>query len=422
MSAAEDQKQALQAVLAQALGALQGLSDEQRAVAPDGASLLERVISYAQLVVERTDPDLISTPANGALQTAVTPVIADPATTSTTAQTSADAVLVTLSAFPAAQSRDIEQVAQAALGSFEKSASERIAALHAQATKAESELAALASSITAESDRLRGEIETAGTTLQTTVQTLATTAQTSVDTLIAGVQAKVTEFDTAIAAQRQAIEESRASQTEAFSTSQGERAALFQEEFKKVREEMTDLSTSSGQEVESRVGEIRRMEEESAALVGAIGLAGTAERYGEEAKAQKKVADLMRGLTVLFAVGAVVTAGIAASHKSDQWQAITGKLAVSAVLGGLATYTGKQSGRHRVREERARNLQLELTAFAPFIEPLDKDQQDFERVIMTRRTFGQIAALPEADADHAFGPLGPVEALRNKVLPGPPAA
>jgi hypothetical protein len=36
-------------------------------------------------------------------------------------------------------------------------------------------------------------------------------------------------------------------------------------------------------------------------------------------------------------------------------------------------------------KEWVRNLQLELTAFAPFIEPLDRDQQDFERVIMTRK-------------------------------------
>ena len=95
-------------------------------------------------------------------------------------------------------------------------------------------------------------------------------------------------------------------------------------------------------------------------------------------------------------------------HEATDTSAVAAKLGVSIVFGGLATYTGRQSGRHRVREERARNLQLELTAFAPFIEPLDDDQKEVERVIMTRKTFGQISALPEAsEIEHSFGPLGP---------------
>jgi hypothetical protein len=56
-------------------------------------------------------------------------------------------------------------------------------------------------------------------------------------------------------------------------------------------------------------------------------------------------------------------------HHVNDNSAVIAKLGVSAVFGGLATYTARQSGRHRKKEEeRARNLQLELTAFAPFIE------------------------------------------------------
>jgi hypothetical protein len=252
--------------------------------------------------------------------------------------------------------------------------------------------------------------------LQTTVETLATTAQASVDTLMASVQTKITEFDAVLAAQRQAIEEARAAQSETFSTSQGERATAFQEEITRAREELTNLDKQSREEVEARVAEIRRMEKDASDLVGAIGLAGTAERYGEEAVAQKKIANGTRLATVALAVGAVVMAIVAATAgSSDKWHGVVAKLAVSAVFGGLATYMGKQSARHRAREERARNLQLELTAFAPFIEPLGKDQQDFERVLMTRRTFGHIGALPELQDETAFGPLGPIEFVRSKV-------
>jgi hypothetical protein len=44
-------------------------------------------------------------------------------------------------------------------------------------------------------------------------------------------------------------------------------------------------------------------------------------------------------------------------------------------------------------------FQLELIAFRPFIEPLDSAQREEERVIMTRKMFGQIRALPEADEE-----------------------
>jgi hypothetical protein len=109
-------------------------------------------------------------------------------------------------------------------------------------------------------------------------------------------------------------------------------------------------------------------------------------------------------------------------HHVNDNSAVIAKLGVSAVFGGLATYTARQSGRHRKKEEeRARNLQLELTAFAPFIEPLDDDIKELERVLMTRKTFGNIAALPEADdADHQYGPLAPVLDVIQKRLAARP--
>jgi hypothetical protein len=408
MSAAE-QKETLQQLVGAALGALHGLDEDQRAVDPDAFALLERVVSHARLVVDQTAPELIATSAAANLTNAITPIATDPVTASASAsaQIHADTVLGTLGAFPAAQGRDIEQAAGEVLASFERSAGERLAAFHAQATDAESQLATLSTAITDESARLTTEISSAAATVQATVDALATAAQATFDGLVAQVQT-----------QRQMVEDTQATQNESFSTSQGERATAFQDELTKIRTELAELQESAQTEVESRVEEIRRMEREAGGLAGSIALAGTADRYKDEAEAQKKVADFMRVLTFAFAIGAVVMAIVAATHKSGEWNSVGAKLAVSVVFGGLATYTGKQSQRHRTREERARNLQLELTAFGPFIEPLDKDQQDFERVIMTRKTFGQIAALPEADDDHAFGPLGPVELLRNKLLPG----
>jgi hypothetical protein len=85
-----------------------------------------------------------------------------------------------------------------------------------------------------------------------------------------------------------------------------------------------------------------------------------------------------------------------------------GKLSVSLLLGAIATYLAKQSGRHRRREEKARTLQLELTAFSPFIEPLPPDKQIDERILMTRKTFGGTSA---ADDEEHEGPMPLANAL-----------
>lgn len=238
---------------------------------------------------------------------------------------------------------------------------------------------------------------------ETSVQT-----ESEIKAQLSAFDSRLTESEATLATQRETIAAAQERQSETFSEAQEERAKAFEEERSRARAEIESIVQSSREEVERHVDEIRRMESESSGLVGSIGLAGTAERYGEEQVEQKRVADFMRWVTISFAIGAVAIAAFAVVHQADDNGAIAAKLGVSLVLGGIAAYTARQSGRHRTREERARNLQLELTAFAPFIEPLDKEQQDFERVIMTRRTFGQIRALPEVESDHSYGPLGPV--------------
>ena len=100
------------------------------------------------------------------------------------------------------------------------------------------------------------------------------------------------------------------------------------------------------------------------------------------------------------------------AEKHPVAETFAGKLALSLILGGIATYAARQSSYHRRREHHARDLQLELTAFSPFIEPLAADQQEEERVIMTRKTFGKTTAAPAPDEEPGPTPLS--FALRRK--------
>jgi hypothetical protein len=50
-------------------------------------------------------------------------------------------------------------------------------------------------------------------------------------------------------------------------------------------------------------------------------------------------------------------------------------LVVTAAAGGLTAYAARQSGHHRDREDETRRLQLELTAFGPFINDLQNPSE-----------------------------------------------
>ena len=54
--------------LGQTAEALQGVSDDDRAAYKGGVEIVERVIAYAQIVIDQTDPDLITDAALNAIE------------------------------------------------------------------------------------------------------------------------------------------------------------------------------------------------------------------------------------------------------------------------------------------------------------------------------------------------------------------
>lgn len=397
MSDVDERQERLRTALRAAAEALHNLVDEERTAAGDGVELLEGVLAYVDLIVEQTDGSLITDPALTGIETHANAIAADPNTTATSARTYADVLLTAVAVLPPARERETEQAVKEIVANFQRSATQRLNAVEAEAEKTSAE-------ITAALATLRAEIASASEKSTGEIQTHATAFET-----------KLTELEATLTAQQQRLDTMLERHSEAFTEKQDERAEAFQAEVVKVKADLEAFVQTSKDEVDQHMDEIRRMEEESSGLVHSIGLGGTAERYGEEAKEQKRVANGLRWLTVALALGAVGMAIYAVVHQVEDTSAVLAKLSVSLVLGALATYTASQSGRHRAREERARTLQLELTAFAPFVEPLGADLKELERVLMTRKTFGNIAGLPGGDDDHRFG-LGPVlESLKKRI-------
>lgn len=372
MSEFDDRKKALRSQLTDAQRAISKLPREEREPYNDPLKRIEGVLAYAALVVQRTDAELISDAAYSELSNPLAAVIASPGAAGPNSGVWSNQILDAAARFPAARDREVEQKLRGVVAGFERFAQERLKSL-------EDDTAAARSSL----ETLRDETNT-----------------------------RVEELGQSLTTQRESIDQVAAQQTQAFGEAETSRQSEFLEQLKAANERIEAFMTDAQQQVDERVSEIRRMKEETAQLVGAIGLAATAERYGEEAVTQKRIADRLRLASMGTAVLAVVLAFVVTLQNHPDDATFAGKLAVSILIGAIATYLAKQSGRHRRREEKARDLQLELTAFSPFIEPLSAEQQEEERVIMTRKTFGKIAA--EESADEEPGPTPLSHVLRRR--------
>jgi hypothetical protein len=380
MSDADARRERLRVALEGAQAALAELSDEwAEENTGEGRNQLEHLLTYAQLVVAATDPRLVSDTAINELEAATSAITAAPEAAVLSPDTYAARVIDATLRLPGARGRDIEQSLLDAAVAFERNARDRLDALRQRYAVADKKF----DDVSARAD---------------------------------AIEQRIAELETSLAANRTELDTMLQRHSGEFTAAQEERAKEYQEEAQAIRAELSQLQEEARKEVESRVAEIRRMEEESAGLVGAIGLAGTAERYGEEVVQQRVAADRWRWATIVFALGAVGIGLYAVLAGDQEPEALIAKLAVSAVLGGLAAYTASQSGRHRRREERARALQLELTAFAPFIEPLDPAQREEERVLMTRRTFGRAINPEGSPEDPGPSPISFLLRCRQKAL------
>lgn len=287
MSEVNERRQRLLTALTATTDALHGLDDDQRSAYGSGIDLVERVVAYSYVVVEQTDPDLITEAALSSIETAANGIVASLTAAITSPRAYIDNLLTPLATLPVARDRDVEQAVKETAANFQRSATHRLNAL-------KSDVDSKAAAIDGALAKLRESVA------ETTAATNATFQSEA-----AAFEAKLAEFETTISTQQTAIAAARERQSEAFTEAQEERATSFQTEVAQASDAVAAMLNDAKDEVNRHVDEIRRMERESSDLVGAIGLAGTSERYGVEAVDQKQVADRLRLATIGLALGAV---------------------------------------------------------------------------------------------------------------------
>lgn len=389
MSHYDERHEALKGQLATVQERLAGLSPDRRESIQDELTRLEESLGFATVVIDRTDPELVADAAHNELSGALTQINDHVVDAEADPDPYTEAFLNAVSRLPAAKGEITAQAVKKTVANVKRSASRRLNALEKDVDAAKSTAEAVTESIEAARSEWNELAETKKAELAEQLEgRLAEFDQT------------LNELRTALDEERQRVESVTTEQAEQFRQSQDERADQFKERERALEEQIAALEDDLRKRTEALLGEIEQMKERSAELVGAIGITGTAGRYRSEADEQRQIADRLRLAAVASGVLAIAVA-IWSTHE-DNAKALAAKLAISVVLGGVARYLARQSARHRGREERARGLQLDLTAFPVFVEGLPEDARVQETVDMVKRSF--VGAQPAPDHRGERGP------------------
>lgn len=165
-----------------------------------------------------------------------------------------------------------------------------------------------------------------------------------------------------------------------------ETAAKLAEAANSMKTQLNDHATEVLDTVKKRKAEVEE-------LYRVITDTSTAGGFNKEATNQRDQADAWRRITVGFGVGAAVVAigsiAWAAFDASGASSAgvIAAKVTATVAAATIAAYAGRQSGRHRQREEDAKQLELQLVAFGPFIQDMEPDDQQGARKDFISRAF-----------------------------------
>jgi hypothetical protein len=301
----------------------------------------------------------------------------------------ADALADVLGRWPPAS--DTSEAVRAAAAQFQRSASQRLGHLKGQtetarrtAGRAEKALAELEASVETKLRELDTDVRARGDAVVASFNTA--TAEHAVE-LGAAMAAAKESASSEVAA----LNTLKDSQTEAFAAQIEQQSAAHRALLEKVDEASTETLAGQRGHIESLMSDLAQSRDKASEIVGIVTTTGTAGHFKIEADNQKKAADRWRKLAVLFGVLATVAAflGLLLGDTGDLSAGHVIARAIAALaLYGVAGYAGAQSAHHRSEERKARQLELVLVAFEPFIKDLPEEKRDDARERVVDRVFG----------------------------------
>lgn len=365
--AGEERLRALAKLLESAQKTLQVLDEDQRSQRSGDFARLEAALGYLSLIVERTEPALLTDAVHTELTRLLEQITNNTSSVAANPANYADALITQASQLPSAQGRDFEQAGREAATSFRRSASQHQNILAEEIARLRQRLDEIAKESQATLETTQESSEASTQELRDRLQAIESAASTASEDVAKLVERQQAEF----------LEEQR---------SRDERA----------EERWAKLRASVEKQAEELVEDLSRMRDEAAGLVGAVSAASTANHFRDDALGERKAYWILLVVTLCALGAAVIFAGLAASDAEADVRQLLAKLGVSGALIGLGVFTGAQARDHRSRDKRSRDNELDMRVFGPFIEPLPAKEQVRERILMTRRSFGRVEpAAPE---------------------------
>lgn len=259
----------------------------------------------------------------------------------------------------------------------------------------------------AESARASEErIDNAAKGLEERLAALAQTADKRAADITAQSEAKIAELRAAIDSQKGRLDEAIAQTQKTFGEAQERRLGQFTES-EKERETLflqrTDALLEGGRdklaallsEAEALVAELKAHEARAAQVVGVAAASEVAGAYIDEAKQQCREADRLRlaafavvGVFMIYALILALLGPPGGDVSATDWlryAVVRGP--IGFVLAAPFPYAVRQSARHRQREEQAKHLALQLSAFRPFLSELGEEERRREIIEASKRMF-----------------------------------
>jgi hypothetical protein len=449
LAPSDDAQDQLRDLLREVRAALAALDDEARSdmeeTAPGSADRIAAAVDWVEHLMASVDPRLLSAGAFVTLHQPVSQLLTYLHNTRTYAANlpaGIDAIVLAAAPFVGA-TPPVRQLAQKAaplarsaaarfksLQEDTEALADQLAQLRADAEARDAELSATSEQRHAALLQQATSLEQTLTTQLQQAQTIATQMRSEFDVAQAE---RAAEHKDAFAAQQEAIDDAerrREAQLKNHAARLDTRVAEFEDRLgtqqtehqQRLQKSYDDAVTKLDEDSEAALQAIDERRRKVEELYEVIFKTGTASAFSKEAKTERGTADTWRWIALAFGGAAILLAAITAffGDATDLTpERLIARLAATAGLGALAAYAGRQSARHRRREEDAKQLELDLTAIAPFVEEVDETKRDDLRAQFVERWMGTrapAAAGKPTDAEEVVGL--PVAALAAALLEG----
>lgn len=177
-----------------------------------------------------------------------------------------------------------------------------------------------------------------------------------------------------------------------------ERISSFSTTLQELRAAFATFQADSERIQSEKLESLNKSKEEAARIVQVVGNTGITGNYQKIAVAEGKQANFWRWVTVVFFCVGISIAAVTfwkflhePFSPETAWSALI-RLVYAVAITAPAWYSAKESARHRTNADRAKQTELELASFGPFIELMTEEKKNEIREELTKRYFGNQAS------------------------------